>query len=209
MKIQGTKGFSLAELLIVIGVIGILLAISGPSVSNMLKRQRTDEVISILYRDFMYAKSEAMKRQNDVVMVFDAQNNVYSILYDENSDWRTEEAPGPGDFYLKQNVALPTNYVYADQIYGIYGVDNEGVGIGITFKDQALYFQPSGRISDDHEDTLDTLVKQNNRALYVIRKGDPAFYDYHHLRAIAVNGLAGQPSIWFYDYADQAWRTYD
>ena len=196
-KRQGS-GFTILELLVVLAVMSIVLLISGPSMREYLENARTDNVIMSIYNDFLFAKAEALNRHDDVIMIFDPENSSYSILFDENSDWDPGESLSGGDEYLRRNVTLPDDYVFASHVHQIYGVDNEGIRVGVTFKNNLVYFQPSGRITDAHEDTLDTLVKLNNRAVYVIRTGDSGRYDYSHLRAVVANGLSGHPQVWKY-----------
>ena len=195
---DGGGGYSIFELMIVMAVIAIVLLITGPSMKKLIENARADEVAMGVYADFLKAKSEAIRRQNDVVVIFDTQHNRYSILYDADSDWEPGQALGTGDFYLKQNVPLPADYAFAGSAFGIYGIDNEGLGVGVTFKNNVVYFQPSGRVSDDHADTIDTLVKSNNRAVYIARAGDPQRNDYACIRSVVLDGLSGQPRIYKY-----------
>ncbi len=85
-------------------------------------------------------------------------------------------------------------------------MENERLGLGVTFRNSVVYFQPSGRISDGHADTLDTLVKQNNRSVYVTRYQDSPQDIYSHIRAVVANGISGQCQIWKYK---GAWVTRD
>jgi hypothetical protein len=159
-----------------------------------------------LFADLVLAKSEALRRQQDVIVIFDTSNNRYSILVDNGSDWALGQTPGAGDYYLKQNVALPKDYAFAGRSYGIYGVDNEGMGTGVTLKDGLLFIQPSGRMSDAHADSLSTLVKSNNRAIYIARRDLPRNDNYGHMRAIVADGISGQPKIYRFN---GAWVTRD
>lgn len=200
------KGFSLFELVAVVAIIMIVMMISGPYVKGLLEDYRTNEVAIGIYSDFMFAKSEALKRQDDVVIVFDPGEKTYDIVFDNGSDWTPGQVLGSGDFYLKEDVRLPEDYAFASNSYGVYGVDNEGLGLGVTLRSNTVYFQPTGRISDAHEDTLDTLVKQNSRGVYIIRTGDAVRDEYYYLRAIVASGLNGQIQIWKYR---GAWVTHD
>jgi prepilin-type N-terminal cleavage/methylation domain-containing protein len=201
-----SDGFSLPELLGVLVVIGILLLIAGPSLREQANEHRANQVAMDVYADFMYAKSEAMKRQDDVVIVFSPSNKSYDIVYDVGSDWTPGHVLGSEDVYLKEDVTLPGDYTFAGSSYGIYGVDNEGLGLGVTFRSSVVYFQPSGRISDAHDDTLQTLVKRNNRAVYVTRYEDSPQNIYSQIRAIVADGISGQCRIWRYR---GTWITHD
>lgn len=200
-------GFTILELVIVMGITAVLIGMSGPKFNEYRKKARTDEVARGIYSAFLEAKSEALRRQNDVVITFDTQNQTYSVIYDEDSDWEPGDSPSGGDFYIREDVELPGDYCFARDISSIYGVDNEGTGLGVTFKNNMVVFQPSGRISDAHEDTLSTLVKRNNRSVYIIRIGDAGAYDYGHIRGIVTDGLSGQVQVWRWN--GSAWVTRD
>ena len=201
-----SRGFTVAELVGVLIILTILMLIAGPSMKDQMHNHRANQVAMDVYADLAYAKSEAMKRQDDVIVVFDTENTSYDIVYDVGSDWVPGQPLSAEDVYLKEDVMLPGDYRFADTSYGIYGVDNEGLGLGVTFRNGVVYFQPSGRISDAHADTLDTLIKQNNRAVYITRQEDSPQNIYRYMRAIVANGISGQCQIWKYK---GAWVTQD
>lgn len=66
----GTAGFSLAELIIVLVILGIIAALGLPSLQGMVGRQRLDSVTRQLTQDIAYARMEAVRsaQQTRVVL---------------------------------------------------------------------------------------------------------------------------------------------
>jgi type IV fimbrial biogenesis protein FimT len=64
------KGFTLIELLIVVVILGILLAIAAPSMYKILEGRKLKGAAENLYADLMFAKTETIKRNNEVILSF-------------------------------------------------------------------------------------------------------------------------------------------
>ena len=61
-------GFTLTEVLVVIGIVGILAAIATPSLKNMLTTQAVRTAAYDLYADLTFARSEAIARGTSVTL---------------------------------------------------------------------------------------------------------------------------------------------
>jgi prepilin-type N-terminal cleavage/methylation domain-containing protein len=92
--IRKTSGFSLVELMAVVGIIGIMAAVTVPIVSNMIDSYRVQEAGRGLLDHLHGIRSEAIRANAQAVMVFDSgayteQGGVgsYTAFLDENGDW--------------------------------------------------------------------------------------------------------------------------
>jgi prepilin-type N-terminal cleavage/methylation domain-containing protein len=89
------RGFTLAELLIVVAVVAIVLTLAAPSFSDFILVQRLKGTSSELITDFQYARSEAVSRGRPVFVAFrlpggGASMSCYTIYTDTHAPtWET------------------------------------------------------------------------------------------------------------------------
>src|SRR5690606_9222640 len=62
MNIKKIKGFTVIELMIMVGIIGILLAVGLPGLQDTISRISTNSQAKTLVSSLNYARSEAIKR---------------------------------------------------------------------------------------------------------------------------------------------------
>ena len=62
------SGFTLLELLVMLAVVGVLVAVGAPTMSQFIKNNRLTTQINILVGDLAYARSEAVTRNLPVVV---------------------------------------------------------------------------------------------------------------------------------------------
>lgn len=62
------KGFSLIELMVVLSIAAVLIGIGVPSFSSLIQKNRTASQTNALIASINYARSEAMKRGQAVVL---------------------------------------------------------------------------------------------------------------------------------------------
>jgi type IV fimbrial biogenesis protein FimT len=62
-RLSSKRGFTLVELLIVIGLVGVIAALAGPSLYDYILKQRLRGVHAQLVTDLQFARSEAVSRQ--------------------------------------------------------------------------------------------------------------------------------------------------
>ncbi|MDD5461228.1 MAG: GspH/FimT family pseudopilin [Methylococcales bacterium] len=68
MKRQRDSGFTLLEVMIVIAIIGIIAAMAVPSYQDMIERNRLKQVAEALKLDLQFARTEAIKRSQNVLV---------------------------------------------------------------------------------------------------------------------------------------------
>lgn len=99
-KIESAKGFTLAELLIVVAIIAVLVAIGIPIFTSQLEKSREAVDLSDVrsaYAEVMMAAitgdTTAIYTKDASQTIYDSQNNVYSItvkpLKQKQDDWQT------------------------------------------------------------------------------------------------------------------------
>jgi type IV fimbrial biogenesis protein FimT len=72
---RGSSGFTLTEVLFVVAILGVLAAIAGPSMRDLIASSRLRGAASDLYGSLILARSEAIKRNGNVdVIPTDASN---------------------------------------------------------------------------------------------------------------------------------------
>ena len=63
------RGFTLIELMVVIGLLGILAALAAPSFTNSIDRYRIRAAVDELNNSIQFARSEAIRSRQQVVML--------------------------------------------------------------------------------------------------------------------------------------------
>lgn len=84
--LANSRGYSIPELVVVMGIIGILMATAVPNYSLWALTRQVDAKAKKLYMDLQLARIMAIKNNNDVVVTFNTFTNQYTILDDTNSD---------------------------------------------------------------------------------------------------------------------------
>jgi type IV fimbrial biogenesis protein FimT len=87
MVTRRQAGFTATEILVVIGIVGILAAIAVPSMSKMLQQQSVRAASYDLNADLVYARSQAITRATSVTITG-------ASTTDFNKGWTITEAAG-------------------------------------------------------------------------------------------------------------------
>jgi prepilin-type N-terminal cleavage/methylation domain-containing protein len=94
------KGVTLIELMVVAAIIGILAVISYPSLQNSIERQKLISAAETISSDFKWAKSESIKRNDDIIIdLVGGANGTWSYtISDSDGVIRTTTAASNTDF---------------------------------------------------------------------------------------------------------------
>ena len=87
MKFGLSKGFSLVELLIVMALIAIIGAIAVPNFTKMRDNSNLREAAREISGDIQLYKQQAVAENRRYQMVFDVDNNEYTVQRETASGW--------------------------------------------------------------------------------------------------------------------------
>jgi len=165
---KGTEGFTTVELLVSVAVMGIMAAVAIPNFTQWLPKARVNGAARQLYTELQLAKMRAVSENNNYVVVFDKNNNSYSIYDDQDND-------GPDNDELVKTVhigqtysGIGFGYVAGNDPYGSPIADEVGfsgsppavtfVPTGLADKSGTVYLMPSGDTSGDRQRAVSVLV---------------------------------------------------
>ncbi|MCB2183213.1 MAG: GspH/FimT family pseudopilin [Desulfobulbaceae bacterium] len=111
-RFHDEQGFSLVELMIVIGIIGILTLVVVPSFSLLVPNYKLKAAARDLYSNFQKAKITAIKTNNDVVISFNVAANSYMIFIDDGGTTGTAgDDTQNGDEFILMNITFPDEVI--------------------------------------------------------------------------------------------------
>jgi type IV fimbrial biogenesis protein FimT len=85
-----SRGFTIIELMVTMGVVAIMLSVAVPSISSMVKGNRLSTQINMVMADIHLARSESVKRGVRVIMCRSANPNITTpACGGTTQDWST------------------------------------------------------------------------------------------------------------------------
>ena len=74
------RGFTIMEMLVVIGILGILAAMAGPAMSRIVRHQRTNRAAMVITSDLQNAFAVAARQREPVRIQADAATRSYQFI---------------------------------------------------------------------------------------------------------------------------------
>lgn len=139
-------GFSMVELMVVVGAMGLLLALSVPGIRGWLRSMRLNGEVNSMAMMMRAARSVAINRNSDVVFVFDQSEGQYFYVIDADGDGAADD----------NEVQSGTHTL------------RDGITIGaFTTPQQWITFTPRGSTSDGGTITVEGHNSENSRTIRV------------------------------------------
>ena len=103
------NGFSLIELLVVIGIMSALISMAGLAYSTWMNRYRLEGQVKEMLVDIMNARAQAMQKNVTYFMVVAANN--YSVIEDTNENGVPNPNAGDKSVITNKTLKYQSNWV--------------------------------------------------------------------------------------------------
>jgi len=124
------SGFTLVEIMVTVTIIAILVAIAVPMWGQWLPSYRLKRATQDLYSSFQKAKMEAVRRNVNVVLIFDVAGQKYEMYVDSDRGFDSNEAK-LGSYKIPDSVTLASASFSGST--STAGFDSRGLPAGSRF----------------------------------------------------------------------------
>jgi type IV fimbrial biogenesis protein FimT len=121
MKILRQQGFTIVELMITVGIAGIVLMIAVPNMSEFIKNERLTTATNTLISDLMLARSKAVE-MNQPVILCPSSNQTSCTETDYDDGWIVW-VDGNNDGIIESGDLIKVQQALGNDVY----IKNEGV----------------------------------------------------------------------------------
>ena len=135
-QVQDDRGFSLAELIVIIVVMGILAAAAGVAINSVNQNSRISVVANNALSDMRYVQEIAMAERKDVNFTVSTGTNTYSAAYKSTG------------LYLKSSQDISKNMTVTLNSGDSKGVTmSAGYSGSITFDSDGIPYQGASELT--------------------------------------------------------------
>lgn len=135
-------GYSLLEILICLGIIGLIALMTVPAYTSMLESRALLATAEAIAEDLRFARSEALKRNTDV-----------NISYSVGEHWSYRIETGEGELIKYVDNRLP---------------DFARTRLSENFRNDSTSFSPLRGSSEGKNGTLELVGVQTNSVLHIV-----------------------------------------
>ena len=178
---RSEAGYSLIEILVVIGVIGIMAGIAATIMTNIIPMVHADSSLDLLVGELRQGRQMAIDQRRNFVATFTGTNEFVMVRQELNGT-----TTPIADYFLSNNVTYTT----------IAGVPDTPDGFGNSL---AVNFAGGNQIVFLRDGTVTTGNNLVNGTVFLGTAGSPAT-----ARAITITGATGK--IRGYQYNGTAWH---
>jgi len=194
MKRRSMRGFSLLEMMVVVGIILVASAIFFMSIQPGLKQSRVTNSYNLVLNTMRRARETSIAERRVYVVTFIAPRTL--TITQAITGIVTNTFTMPTDISFDAEPGIPNTAATTPDHFGTgsTAIDfDQGVALG---NKTAIYFQPDGSAQDVNSNT-------NNGVVYIARPGDIS-----SSRAITLWGSTGRLRGWrlYKVGAVQTWR---
>ena len=139
------RGFTLVEMMIVVSILGILAAIGTSLLLNFLPNMRLRSATRDIYSLMMQAKTEAIRRGENVTLLCNAPGDSHIMFLDRQPPPAAAAATDnnnvvdPGETVLLSTTVLPPRVTFDPAVVGA-----DGVADGVNFTNNTAIFSMRG-----------------------------------------------------------------
>lgn len=143
-ELENEKGFTLTELIMVVAILGIIATIGTTGLLRSLPPMRLKSAARDIFSTMMQAKAEAVRRGENVTVLFDPANNTHLMFLDRQPNITAatdnNEAVDANEIVLIAATPLPPRVTFDPNLV----VNGTPHADGVSFVNNALVFSPRG-----------------------------------------------------------------